>query len=63
MVCSEATQKVCGAYLGNRNVTDKSIGGYCHIKCGNWKEEKHYGEMTEMGMMWQGVWITSKSEV
>lgn len=62
MVCSEAAGKVCGACLGNGSV-DKSIGGYCCIKYGNWKEDEHYGEMKETGMMCQGVWITSESEV
>lgn len=61
MVCSEVTGNVCGAYLGNGSMTDKSIEGTV-IKCGNWREKKH-GEMKETQMMWQGVWITSKSEL
>lgn len=59
MVCSEATGEVCGDYLGNGSVTDRSVEGHCHIKCGNWKEEKP-GEMTEMEMMWQRVKVKSE---
>lgn len=57
MVCAEATGKVWGVSLGNRAVTDKSIGGDCCIQCGNCKD-KHCEDGN--GNNWQGVWITNK---
>lgn len=49
LVCAEATGKVWGVSLGNRSVTDKSMGGDCCMKCGNCKD-KHCGEKREMGI-------------
>lgn len=53
-----------GVSLGNRGVTDKSIGGDSCMECGNCKD-KHWGETGEMGIICKefGLQVQVKSEV